>query len=74
MPIIIEKTNGQKERWFYLEEYAKLNNCTLQTVYNKINNNWVVTNDILYKYTKLNFLKSNIIGKIILSWNIETSY
>ena len=38
MPIIIEKTNGQKEKWFYLDEYAKINNCTLQTVYNKINN------------------------------------
>ncbi len=33
-----------------------------------------MTNDILYKYTKLNFLKSNVIWKIILSWNIETSY
>ena len=38
MAVIIEKTNGQKERWFYLDEYAKINNCTIQTVYNKINN------------------------------------
>ena len=38
MPVIIEKTNGIIEKWFSLDEYAKINNCTLQTVYNKINN------------------------------------
>ena len=36
--------------------------------------NKIFFDDVLEKYTKLNFLKSNIIGKIILSWNIETSY
>lgn len=55
MPIIIEKTNGQKERWFYLEEYAKLNNCTLQTVYNKINNKEL--------YVKLLFKKKLVRNK-----------
>ena len=36
--------------------------------------NKIFFDDVLEKYTKLNFSKSNIIGKIILSWNIETSY
>ena len=55
MAVIIEKTNGQKERWFYLEEYAKLNNCTLQTVYNIINNKEL--------YVKLLFKKKLVRNK-----------
>ena len=55
MPVIIEKTKGIKEKWFYLDEYAKLNNCTLQTVYNKINNNEL--------YVKLLFKKKLVRNK-----------
>ena len=55
MAVIIEKTNGQKERWFYLDEYAKINNSTLQTVYNKINNKEL--------YVKLLFKKKLVRNK-----------
>jgi hypothetical protein len=38
MAITIEKNGKKTERWYELEEFAKLNGCTLQTIYNKINN------------------------------------
>ena len=45
MAVIIEKTNGQKERWFYLDEFAK--RSTFNVNYKKRCKNWRYRNNRL---------------------------